>query len=63
MAGDYFGTYFEMDELARTPRGRVELAYARWKCLGLKEPPPGADDAQRKALRKAVIDRYSELGQ
>ena len=60
MAGDYFSSYFDMNELARTPQGRVELAWARWHCLGLKSegvPEPAATPAQKKS----VTDRYFAL--
>ena len=52
LAGDYFGSYSELVDLARTPKGRIQLAWARWKCLGLdaREEPP-ADEKQRKAVQ------------
>jgi len=60
LAGDYFASYFDMNELARTPDGRVELAWARWHCLGLKSEgvtEPTATPAQKKS----VTDRYFAL--
>ena len=55
LAGDYFDSYSELVDCARTPEGRIQLAWARWKCLGLdaSEEPPA--DAKH---RKAVQDRY-----
>jgi hypothetical protein len=52
LAGDYFGSYSDLVDLARTPKGRIQLAWARWKCLGLdaREEPP-ADAKQRKAVQ------------
>ncbi len=66
LAGDYFASYFDMNELARTPDGRMELAWARWHCLGLKsegvpEPPAGKDPKEAEKRKKSVTDRYFAL--
>jgi hypothetical protein len=55
LAGDYFATYFELHNLARSPRGRAEVAWARWHCLEL---PKAAEPVVDEALKKATIDRY-----
>jgi hypothetical protein len=60
LAGDYFASYFDMNELARTPDGRVELAWARWHCLGLKSDGI-AEPAATPAQKKSVTDRYFAL--
>ena len=60
MAGDYFESYFDMNELARTPEGRMELAWARWHCLGLKAEGV-AEPTAPPARKKAVTDRYFAL--
>lgn len=66
LAGDYFASYFDMNELARTSDGRMELAWARWHCLGLKadgvpEPPAAGDPREADKRKKAVTDRYFSL--
>lgn len=60
MAGDYFESYFDMKELARTAEGRAELAWARWHCLGLKWQGI-AEPAATPARKKVVTDRYFSL--
>jgi hypothetical protein len=62
LAGDYFGDFYELKNLAKTSGGPIELAYARWHCLGLKGsvPMPAAGDANKPA-RKRVINRYFKL--
>jgi hypothetical protein len=60
LAGDYFASYFDMNELARTPGGRVELAWARWHCMGLKAEGV-AEPAAAPAQKKSVTDRYFAL--
>jgi hypothetical protein len=60
LAGDYFGSYSELADLNRTAKGRDEIAWARWHCLGLKAsgvPEPPAIKEQKKA----VLDRYYAL--
>jgi hypothetical protein len=55
LAGDYFATYDELRDMARCPRGRAEIAWARWHGLDLpKADEPRVDDA----LKRAAIDRY-----
>jgi hypothetical protein len=55
LAGDYFATYDEMRDLARSDQGRSEIAWARWHCLEL----PKADEPRvAPALKKSAIDRY-----
>jgi hypothetical protein len=60
LSGDYFASYFDMNELARTPDGRVELGWARWHCLGLKSDGV-AEPAASPAQKKSVTDRYFAL--
>ena len=59
MAGDWFGTYDEMAELARTAAGRTRLAWARWAALdkpkGEREPPAP------KEVQKSVRQCYYKL--
>lgn len=60
LAGDYYGDYFELAELGRTAEGRRQIAWARWRCLGLDSDgvaAPPATDKQKKAVR----DRYFVL--
>jgi hypothetical protein len=60
MAGDYFASYFDMNELSRTAEGRMELAWARWHCLGLKSDGV-AEPAATVQQKKSVTDRYFGL--
>ncbi|NUU18714.1 S8 family serine peptidase [Cellulomonas humilata] len=62
LAGDYFASYDQMRELARSSNGRAQLAHARWSATasgsGSTRPPePTGDDA---AIR-AVNDRAARL--
>ena len=57
LAGDYFPTYFDLNDLARTPQDRMELAWARWRCLGLKGQGVAEPPATREQ-QKRVTDRY-----
>lgn len=61
LAGDYFASYEQMRDLARSSSGRAQLAHARWLATapsGAKRPPePTGDDA---AIR-AVADRAARL--
>jgi hypothetical protein len=57
LAGDYFETYYEIVELARTAAGREKIAWARWDALDLRDqkaPEPKAD-------KKSVINRFYVL--
>jgi hypothetical protein len=55
LAGDYFGTYDEMAELARWEDGRNELAWARWSALEL---PKDQEPHVPQAIKDAVRNRY-----
>lgn len=57
LAGDYFATYEEMRDLARTAAGRIELAYARWHCLSLARDGVAAP-TKDAAVIQSVTDRY-----
>ena len=55
LAGDYFNTYEQLRDIASSPRGRMEVAWARWRCLDLKKqgvPDPPADKVQQQAVRE-----------
>ena len=57
LAGDYFATYDEMRECARTAAGRAQLDWARWHCLSLAKQGV-SEPAVDPAASKAVLDRY-----
>jgi hypothetical protein len=58
LAGDYFGHIFEMKNLARTPAGREQIRYARWKAVYQKTSPAPQVSA---ATPKAVVEREYKL--
>jgi hypothetical protein len=70
LAGDYFATYDEMRDLARTPMGRAKVAWARWQGLDLpknQEPqvPTEAKDAVREqyySLASRNLSHFSAGG-
>src|SRR6185312_4114565 len=53
-------TYSEMKDLAESPAGRLELAWARWHCLGLSAQCV-AEPAAAPERKKAVRDRFFSL--
>jgi hypothetical protein len=58
LAGDYFGTYEEMRDLARTREGRSKIAWARWKALDL---PKNAEPNVANKIKDSVRERYYVL--
>ena len=62
MAGDWFGTYDEMVEWARTPDGRTRLAWARWAALDKPkdEPEPPALPDVKKSVRQCYYKLASQ---
>jgi hypothetical protein len=60
LAGDMYGSYYDLAQRSTTPRGRAELAWARWEAMRTKAsttPAPPSD----KPLRDAVRNRYWSL--
>jgi hypothetical protein len=58
LAGDYFETYYEMAELARTRNGRARIAFARWDARSNPKPPAPPVPTE---IKKAVVERYHVL--
>ncbi len=62
LAGDYFGTYDEMQDLTRTPTGRAMIAWVRWQALDLKRHKPKVPEPQvPDKVKDAVRERYYVL--
>lgn len=58
LAGDYFATYDDMRDLARTPRGRARIAWARWQALDL---PRSQEPQVPTEIKDAVREQYYSL--
>jgi hypothetical protein len=62
LAGDYFGTYDEMQDLTRTPTGRAMIAWVRWQALDLKRLKPKVPEPQvPDKVKDTVRERYYVL--
>jgi hypothetical protein len=64
LAGDHFGTYFEMKDLSKTIDGRRRLAWARWYALDLPKANEPGDPQNAKAWQDAkawVMEKYYKL--
>jgi hypothetical protein len=64
LAGDYFGTYFEMNELSKSQVGRAKISWALWRALDLPknlEPKVSTDIKKAAEIKKAVVERYHVL--
>lgn len=58
LAGDYFATYDEMRDLARTRMGRARIAWSRWHALDL---PKGQEPKVTAEIKDAVREQYYSL--
>jgi hypothetical protein len=58
LAGDYFGTYEELRDLAQTRQGRAQIAWARWDALNL---PKSSEPNVPAQVKEVVRERYYVL--
>jgi hypothetical protein len=55
LAGDYFETYYQMAELARTSEGRAQIAWARWDALNLPKVQEPSDKFKKSVIERSYV--------